>query len=401
MNFQLKVKYLVFLDIHNNQRKHCYILRPIKMKKILRYMLYVILALIVLSALFIYLLGRSETIGALASGERLHRMESTKTFKEGVFQNIEITPAVKEGVSQFTMFRKFLFDKDKRNVPSSPLPVIQTDLKSIPLDQDVYVWFGHSSYFLQIDGKRILVDPVFSKHASPVPFGVKAFDMTYTYQVDDMPEVDVLLITHDHFDHLDYPTFMSFKNKAKQIITSVGVGAHLEKWGYPAERIHELYWGESENIDSLTFTATVARHFSGRWFKRNTSLWSSFVLRTADYNIFIGGDSGYGKHFKDIGDKYGPFDYTIIENGQYNDMWHYIHLMPEEAILAAKDLKTKNLIPVHNSKFPLANHAWDEPMIRISAEAEKQGQALLTPQMGQIIYLNQTNITKPWWEGIK
>ncbi|MVZ64503.1 MBL fold metallo-hydrolase [Sphingobacterium sp. DK4209] len=363
-------------------------------------MLYVILTLVVLTALFIYLLGISDTIGALASGERLHRMESTKTFKDGVFQNIEITPAVKEGVSQFTMLRKFFFDKDKRNIPSTPLPVIQTDLKNIPLDQDVYVWFGHSSYFLQIDGKRILVDPVFSKHASPVPFGVKAFDMTYTYQVDDMPEVDVLLITHDHFDHLDYPTFMSFKNKAKQIITSVGVGAHLEKWGYPAERIHELYWGESETIDSLTFTANVARHFSGRWFKRNTSLWSSFVLKTPDYNIFIGGDSGYGKHFKEIGDKYGPFDFSIIENGQYNDMWHYIHLMPEEAISAAKELKTKNLIPVHNSKFPLANHAWDEPMIRISAEAEKQGQALLTPQMGQIIFLNQNNITKHWWEGI-
>jgi len=398
---QLKVKCWCLFYISKKESLQYPILRGINMKKILKYMLYILLTLVIVVVLLIFLLGRSDNIGALASGERLQRMESLKTFKEGVFDNIEFTPAIKEGVSQMTMLRKFFFAKDKRNVPSTPLPVIQTDLKNIPLDQDVYVWFGHSSYFLQIDGKRILVDPVFSKHASPVPFGVKAFDMTYTYTIEHMPDVDVLVITHDHFDHLDYATLKKYQGRAKEIITSIGVGAHLEKWGYPTEKIHELYWGESETIDSLTFTANVARHFSGRWFKRNTSLWSSFVLKTSKYNIFIGGDSGYGKHFKEIGDQYGPFDFTIIENGQYNDMWHYIHLMPEEAVTAAKELQTKTLIPVHNSKFPLANHAWDEPMIRISAEAKKQNQELITPQMGQVIYLDKPNETRPWWEEVK
>lgn len=371
------------------------------MKKIFKYMLYIFITIVTLVILFIYLLGRSDRIGSLASGKRLQQMEATATYKNGVFDNLELTPATKEGVSQFSLFKTFFFEKDKRNVPSKALPVMQTDLKNIPLDQDVYVWFGHSSYFLQVNGKRILVDPVFSKHASPVPIGVKAFDMTYTYTAADMPEVDILLISHDHFDHLDYNTFLELKDKAKQVVTSLGVGAHLERWGYPAENIHELYWGESIQLDSLNFTACPARHFSGRWFKRNTSLWSAFVLQSPTHKILIGGDSGYGKHFKTIGEQYGPFDVVILENGQYNELWKYIHLMPEEAVTAAQELRAKRIIPVHNSKFPLANHAWDEPMIRIHKEAIKQGMPIWTPQMGQIIYLNQDNDTKAWWEGLE
>ena len=362
--------------------------------------MYIIVALILVVSLAVYLLYRSDQMGALASGDRLKKMEHTATYKNGAFDNLVPTPAMKEGVSYPSVLFQFFFGKDSRNVPSNPLPVVVTDLKNIPLNENVYVWFGHSSYYLQLDGKRILVDPVFSDHASPIPGSVKAFKMEYTYTVDQMPDIDILVLTHDHWDHLDYPTLKKLNGRVKNIITGIGVGAHLEKWGYPTEHVHELYWGESVNLYHLKFTATPARHFSGRWLKRNTSLWSSFVVQADSLKLFIGGDSGYGDHFEEIGNAYGPFDLAILENGQYNENWKYIHLMPEEAILAASDLKTKRLIPVHNSKFPLANHAWDEPLIRISKEAKDKDFPIWTPQMGQIIQLDSTNMTNSWWENL-
>ena len=370
------------------------------MKKFFKIVMYILLALILIIGVAVYLLSRSEQMGALAAGDRLKRMEHTATFKNGVYDNLELTPAMKEGVSTFSVFMQFFFGKDKRNAPSKPLPVDITDLKSIPLSENVYVWFGHSSYYLQLDGKRILVDPVFSGHASPIPGSVSAFNMTHQYTAEEMPDIDILVITHDHWDHLDYPTIKKLKPRVKDVITSIGVGAHFDKWGYPTDHIHELYWGESLDLDSLKFTATPGRHFSGRWLKRNTSLWSSFVVQTDSMKLFIGGDSGYGKHFKAIGEQYGPFDVAILENGQYNENWKYIHLMPEEAITAAQELQTKNLIPVHNSKFPLANHAWDEPLIRISKEAKEKNFPIWTPKMGQIIYLDKPNELKEWWIGV-
>ncbi|SEG18818.1 MBL fold metallo-hydrolase [Sphingobacterium lactis] len=360
----------------------------------------ILLALIVLAAIAAFLLIRSEQMGALASGERLKRMEAESTYKEGAFQNLEITPAIKEGVSQVKVFSQFFFGKDKRNVPSKPLPVQVTDLKRIPLSENVMVWFGHSSYYLQLDGKRILVDPVFSGNASPIPRSVRAFPMQHVYTAADMPEIDILVITHDHWDHLDYPTFKKLKDQVKQVITGEGVGAHLERWGYPSEKIHELYWGQQKKLDSLTFTSAPARHFSGRWLKRNTSLWSSFVLQGDSLKLYLGGDSGYGSHFKKIGAEYGPFDLAILENGQYNENWQYIHMMPEEAVLVGQEIGAKAILPVHNSKFPLANHAWDEPMIRITKEAKAKGLPIHTPEMGQLFYLDKPNETKEWWLNI-
>ena len=366
-------------------------------KRISKIFMYIILACLLLIGIFIYFLSKSDQIGNLANGDRLKTMQSKPTYKKGAFENIEYTPDLKEGESYLNVLQKFIFKKDKRNFPSIALPTIKTDLKQIPLDQDILVWFGHSSYFIQINGKKILVDPVFSNHASPIPGSVKAFKMSNTYSADDLPEIDILIITHDHWDHLDYPTILNIKNKVKTILTGLGVGSHLEKWGYPPEKIHELYWGESLTIDDLQFTACTARHFSGRLFKRNSSLWSSFVLKNNTYNLFLGGDSGYGKHFKEIGERHGPFDLAILENGQYNESWKYIHLMPEEVILAAKELKAKTVLPVHSSKFALANHAWDEPLIRVSKEAIKQNYPIWTPQIGQIVYLNQPNKFKDWW----
>ncbi|PRD46347.1 MBL fold metallo-hydrolase [Sphingobacterium haloxyli] len=360
----------------------------------------ILLILVVLLIVGGLLYLRHDRFGANATGERLARMQSKPNYKNGAFDNLEPTPALAEGVTYQDIIKGFFFTKKVRNAPQDSIPVVKSDLHTLPTDSNVYVWFGHSSYFIQLDGKRILVDPVFSKYATPVRISVRAFNSTYDYAVQDMPEIDILFITHDHWDHLDYNTFMQLKHKVKHIVTGLGVGAHLEKWGYPADQITELYWGDSLELDGMKITSTTSRHFSGRTFKRNTTLWSSFVL-DGSKKLFLGGDSGYGQHFKEIGQQHGPFDFAILENGQYNEMWHYIHMMPEEVITATADLRATHVIPVHSAKFPLANHAWDEPLIRITKAAQESHVKLITPKIGQLVYMDSMASNMAWWEGLR
>lgn len=369
-------------------------------KKLSKRFMLTLLAVLLISIIGGLLYMRSDRFGAMASGDRLLHMKSKPNYKNGAFENLENTPALAEDATYLQMMKRFFFDKKTRNIPSVALPVIKTDLHNLPIDSNLYVWFGHSSYLLQIDRKKILVDPVFSTYASPVRISAKAFPMEYSYQPEDMPDIDILVITHDHWDHLDYNTFKAIQNKVKHIITGLGVAAHLEQWGFPSNRISELYWGDKAQIQDFTFTSTTSRHFSGRTFQRNKTLWSSFVLETPTKKIFIGGDGGYGKHFKEIGEKYGPFNYAILENGQYNEMWKYIHMMPEEVIVASKDLNATYTIPVHSSKFALAMHPWDESLIRITAAAEKQNFPILTPKIGELVSLDNYKKFPYWWVGI-
>lgn len=357
----------------------------------------VILAVLLIVGGVIYL--RHARFGAMPTGERLARIQNMPNYKKGAFENIEHTPTMAEGATLLDAIKTMVFSKDKRNIPKDSIPVVQTDLHNLSLDSNVYVWFGHSSYYIQLDGKIILVDPVFSKYATPVRIAVRAFNSTYSYTVEDIPDIDILFITHDHWDHLDYNTFIKLYPRVKHIVTGLGVGAHLEKWGYPAEQITELYWGEETSVDGLQIHSATTRHYSGRSFKRNSTLWSSFILEGSK-KMYLGGDSGYGQHFKEIGAKYGPFDFALLENGQYNSLWHYIHMMPEEVVLAAQDLQAGKVIPVHSAKFPLANHAWDEPLVRVSKAAEENGVDLITPRIGELVYLDQPTKSTYWWEGI-
>lgn len=370
------------------------------MKKFLIRSMQTLLLLIILLIIGGLMYMRHDRFGANANGDRLALMESKPNYHDGAFDNIEPTPALAEGVTYRDIIRGFFFTKKVRNVPHDSIPVIKSNLHTLPADSNVYVWFGHSSYFIQLDGKKILVDPVFSKYATPVRINVRAFNSTYNYTVQDMPEIDILFITHDHWDHLDYNTFMKLKHKVKHIVTGLGVGAHLEKWGYPANQITELYWGDSVELEGMQITSTTARHFSGRTFKRNTTLWSSFILNGSK-KLFLGGDSGYGKHFKNIGQQYGPFDFAILENGQYNEMWHNIHMMPEEVVTATQELQAAYVIPVHSSKFPLANHPWDEPLIRITKAAQESHVDVITPQIGQLVFMDSITSNVAWWEGIQ
>jgi L-ascorbate metabolism protein UlaG (beta-lactamase superfamily) len=336
--------------------------------------------------------------GRDASGARLDRIQHSSHYHNGAFQNLSETPMFAEGASYFKVMKKYFFGKSKTVMPPFTLPSKKTDLKALDPKTDVVVWFGHSSYFLQLSGKRILVDPVLSGAASPVSFSTKSFKGADIYTPDDLPEIDYLFITHDHYDHLDYKTMLAIRAKVKKVITTLGVGAHLEYWGYNPDIIAETDWNDHIELgDGFRVNTMPARHFSGRKFKRGQTLWASFVLTTPRRRIYIGGDSGYDTHFKAIGDQYGPFDLVMLENGQYNAYWKFIHMMPEEVVQAAIDLNAKRLFPVHWSKFALSIHDWDEPIKRVVAEAEKKGVALIHPLIGDAVILDEPRKPVRWW----
>jgi L-ascorbate metabolism protein UlaG (beta-lactamase superfamily) len=255
---------------------------------------------------------------------------------------------------------------------------------------------------MQIDGKKFLVDPVFSGNASPVKFTTKSFKGSDVYSVADMPSIDYLFITHDHWDHLDYETILQLKPKIKTILTAPGVSAHLERWNFNKNIIIEKDWNEELILEpGFIVNTTPGRHFSGRTFKRNQSLWLSFVLTTPTLKIFIGGDSGYDTHFKTIGETFGPFDLAILECGQYNEYLKYIHMMPEEVVQAAQDLQAKKLLPVHWGKFSLSLHDWDDPIIRVAAESKRKNVPIITALIGEATDLESNEPAKEWWKGIQ
>ena len=336
--------------------------------------------------------------GKLPEGKDLDRIKKSPQFNGKAFQNLSSTPMKAKDISYWQMIKEFIFNKNKFALPSHKLPSINTDLKK--LDQTASItWFGHSSYLLRMDGKNILVDPVLSGHASPFSFMVRAFTGADVYKPGDMPAIDYLLLTHDHYDHLDYKTIQALKGKLSRIYCSLGIRSHLVYWGIEENLITEMdWWDRCQLNDKMELIAAPARHFSGRGFRRNQSLWSSFILKAGGYSIYIGGDSGYDAHFREIGEKFGPFDLAILEAGQYNRMWPLIHMMPEETVQAALDLRARLLLPVHWGKFSLAMHAWNEPIKRLVAKAKEYQLPVVVPMIGQTIPLGSRQQVENWWE---
>ncbi|WP_316803353.1 MBL fold metallo-hydrolase [Pedobacter nototheniae] len=356
--------------------------------------------ILILLIIVFFIVTNLPVFGRLPKGKRLNTIHHLANYKDGELQNRSLTPMQPGGVSFFKILKAFLLEKHPNKSPSKPLQHIKpaiADVNTTPNPE--IIWFGHSSYLIKINGYRILVDPVFSQTPSPFSFiGSKAFLGTDFVKAAEFKDIDVLLITHDHYDHLDYPSILKIAPNVKQIVTSTGVGAHLERWKIPSSKITELCWEETTTLfNDLKFTSVPGRHFTGRKFKRNQTLWSAFVLQTQNYNLFLGGDSGYDTHFKQIGETYGPFDLALLECGQYNAYWPYIHMFPEETVQAAKDLNAKTLMPVHWGKFSLAMHPWNEPVIRVVAEAEKQKLKLVTPKLGETFILNQDHPVEQWW----
>ena len=365
-------------------------------------MIFVFTTTLVLSAVtFFYI--RQNKFGKAPSGQRLERMKQSPNYKNGTFQNLSFTPSLTKGYSMTGVLYNFFFRKHPNRAPVDSIPHMKTDLFKLTKDEDVLIWFGHSSYFMQLEGKRILVDPVFSGNASPLPGTNRSFMGTEIYTVDDLPPIDYIFITHDHYDHLDYETILKLKTKVSKVICGLGVGSHLEQWGFDTSMIIEKDWHDAFQLDSqFKVTATPARHFSGRSFTRNNTLWCSYILQTPSIKLFIGGDSGYDTHFKSIFEQYGAVDLAILENGQYNVAWKAIHTLPHEVLQAAKDLHAKRVFPVHSSKFALANHSWDEPLKKITELNQQFSIPLATPIIGEPVRLKDTTQTfSQWWMDIE
>ena len=378
------------------------------MKKLFKILFYLIIIFIILM-IATYLFMKTPAFGALPSGKSLEKVKASKNYVDGEFKNKESTELLTDTKkTPIKRLLEFAFEKDPEGtVPDFDLPSIKTDLKNLDPSEDVMVWFGHSSLFIQISGKKVLVDPVFSKYASPVPFTNKAFKGTNVYDVDDLPEIDILLITHDHYDHLDYPTIKRLKNKVAKIIVPLGVDAHLLRWGYDEDKITTVDWDDEVVIDdNLKIYALEARHFSGRsFFNRNQSLWVSYLIEekinNKNYKLFLSGDGGYSGRFKEFKERFGKIDLAAMESGQYNKEWSLIHSKPEDVLMASQDMEVENLLPIHNSKFKLSNHTWDDPLKRLDELTKNTNIKLLTPIIGEKIYLHKENSFSKWWENIE
>lgn len=362
----------------------------------------VVLSLILLLAVAIFFYMRQSQFGEAPSGERLARIEKSPHYKNGRFNNLVDKPTISEGYSISGEIYNTVFKDYPRRAPTDSLPSVKNDLLQLPIDSNVAVWFGHSSVYIQLDGKRMLVDPSFSGKASPLPGSVKAYRGSNIYSAADMPPIDYLFISHDHYDHLDYETVVALKDKVKHVVCGLGVGAHFEHWGYAPEQIIEKDWHEKIEVDSgFTIHIESSHHESGRGFVRGKTLWASYLIQAPGIKIYISGDGGYDERFAAIEKKFGPVDWAIMENGQYDKAWQSVHLLPEELRQATLELKAKNLLTVHHSKYTLGKHAWDEPLIKAMELSAGQPYRLATPMIGEVVYLgNPLQTFKAWWIGV-
>jgi L-ascorbate metabolism protein UlaG (beta-lactamase superfamily) len=339
--------------------------------------------------------------GAAPVGERLESFRDSPNYTDGEFHNCIETPTLREGNSTFSILAGDLFRPAGNLRPAQPLPSVKTDLKALAVERDTIVWLGHSSFFVIFAGKRILIDPVLSPFAAPFSFANRAFEGTHGYDADDIPPIDVLLITHDHWDHLDYATLTALRDKVARAIVPLGVGAHLEHWGYASEKLSEADWyAKLTPGDGLAVHLVPARHYSGRWLTGNQTLWAGFVLESPTRRILFSGDTGYGPHFKELAQRFGGFDLAALDMGQYDPRWPYIHMTPEEAAQAAVELQAKTLLAAHIGRFSIARHAWNEPFARISAASRGLPYRLATPLIGEPLFVDDTaqRFTE-WWQG--
>jgi L-ascorbate metabolism protein UlaG (beta-lactamase superfamily) len=338
-----------------------------------------------------------KVTGKVPSGAALQRIEQLPNYKNGEFQNLDSAGIELGKVNPFTVIRDMI-NRPKSVRPSKPMPTVLTDLRSLKAEVPTVVWFGHSSFLIKSGSGNILVDPDFSGYAGPYSWMVPAFKGSDIYHVSDLPVIDILLISHDHYDHLDYETIQQLKGKVKHVIVPIGIGSHFIYWGYDPKTITELNWGDSSRIsDQLCITATPARHESGRSLKLKKTLWASFVININGKRIFYSGDSGYGRHFKMIGHTYGPFDLALMECGQYNVKWISNHMLPAQTVQAAVDMQGKVILPFHCAKFIEAYHPLNEPAKKLLKAEDSLDIAVTIPEIGEPYRIGSPVQRTFWW----
>ena len=320
-------------------------------------------------------------------------------FRDGAFRN-PVAPKQASGLGDTArILWRFAFDKPADARPQTAPPVRPLSRAQLLAAPDRTLWrLGHSTVLLKIDDAFFLTDPVFAQRASPVQWaGPKRFHAP-PIALEELPPIRAVILSHDHYDHLDRDAVRALAGKTAQFLTPLGVGDLLVEWGVPADKVIQLDWWDSTVLDGLRFIATPAQHFSGRSaLDQNPTLWASWVIDAGDLRVFFSGDSGYFDGFRRIGERYGPFDVTLVECGAYNAMWRGVHMHPEETLQAHLDLRGQWLLPVHNGTFDLALHDWYEPLERIQALASAQQVHLSTPEFGQAISLHAPPATTAWW----
>ncbi|UTW49404.1 MBL fold metallo-hydrolase [Bacterioplanoides sp. SCSIO 12839] len=346
-----------------------------------------------------------------SSEQAVDRIQQSAQFRDGQFHNEKEVNVMKLsniwGALKEAMFNKHPLAVPEQEIPLEPLQA--EDLAHQADDTFRFAKLGHSSLLIEISGQLVLTDPVFSKRASPVQWAGPERFHPLPFNMDDLPHIDAVIISHNHYDHLDYHSIQQLKDKTRHFVVPLGIGDTLRGWGVAEENITELDWWESKTIGSLELVSTPAQHFSGRGISDSAkTLWSSWVIRNEHNSVFFSGDTGYFDGFKAIGEKYGPFDYAFMECGAYNEKWADIHMPPADTLQAFLDVKGNTLIPVHNGTFDLATHAWYDPLKEISLLAEKHNVNILTPKFGQVVrHDNETGesvssqeLSQQWWQSM-
>ena len=372
------------------------------MKNLFRILYYIF----IVPPLLIILLGLlwlnvDPEFGGAHSSKDVERYETSNQFEEGIFVNAVPTSMDLQSKDILPLLKEFLMGASKG--PEFELPVEKVDSTQIAknLTKTKVLWFGHSAVLLQIDGKNILLDPMLGESPAPHPaVGTQRYYKELPIEIEKLPKIDLILISHDHYDHLDYGSIMKLKEKTSHFILPLGVGAHFRAWDIPEHQITELDWWEEKDYLDLKIAFTPSRHFSGRGLHdRSKTLWGSYVIQGKKENIYFSGDGGYADHFKAIGEKYGPFDFAMLECGQYDEKWAQIHMMPEETAQAGVDLKAKRIMPIHWGAFTLALHHWTDPIVRVQAKAQELQIPLVHPKIGSYFSISDTSfVGEQWWE---
>ena len=346
-------------------------------------------------AAFVYF---SPQFGASKKQIRTEAVLGSPNFDKGSF-SYPVSTKTMTGFRSGSMIEYF---RRGDKFPDIPVPVkkIQpTEINNFGDSLTRVTWFGHSTLLIETQRKTILIDPMLGDVPSPVSWmGPGRFNPELPMDIEDLPNIDVVLISHDHYDHLDYESILQIKDKVGKFKTPLGVGAHLRAWGVDAGKIEELDWWESTEFEGLKFVATPARHFSGRGiFDRNATLWCSWIIQSDHSKIFFSGDGGYGEHFKEIGNRFGPFDFAFMECGQYDEQWALIHMMPHEIPQALDDLKTTQFMPIHWGAFKLALHSWTHPVDEVQKYLSGTDYKMATPKIGEAFFVSGKLPNTKWW----
>ncbi len=350
-----------------------------------------------------------QALGARATGVRLERMQQSPQWRRGHFDDV----IPRAGSSVYAYLRRqigwaamtdWLFGGSKHRVPTAAVPPqshAPGQFEAAPETGLRVTWLGHSTSLVELDGKRVLVDPVWGPYAGPGKFMGQRRFFPPPLPLTELPEIDVVVISHDHYDHLDYPTIRQLAHTRASFVAPLGVGAHLEAWGVAADRIFELDWWEQQVLSGLTFVATPARHFSGRGvMDLEQTLWASWAILGSRQRVFYSGDTGMFPGLREIGARFGPFDVTLIEAGGYNRHWADIHLGPEQAVQAHRMLRGKIMLPVHWGLFDLAMHGWTEPIERVLAAAHALDVQVATPRLGESFEPAVAVPAERWWPAL-